>query len=133
MIRCSRVKSHVLLQVMAARFDWYLKRAADPFRPFHSSMISRCGILKATSAANLSILAIVAWFAFGANNCEVSVSDVRLVHCQEGLQEEKNDPASIRNDAEKFSSVRLAMAAVRLKAVLVAEDRVSLYSGIIRE
>lgn len=131
MTRGSRVKSHVLLQVIVTCFDWYWKRVANLFRPFHNSIVSSFGIRQTTVAAELIILTISDWAAFGASNGEVRVSDVRLVHVQEGLQKAKNKPASTKNEAEKCSSSRLAKAAVRFKALF--ETRVCLYSGMRRE
>lgn len=84
-----------------------------------------------TVAAELIILTISDWAAFGASTGEVRVRDVRLVHVQEGLQEAKNKPASTKNEAEKCSSSRLAKAAVRFKALFVI--RACLYPGMSRE
>lgn len=46
----------------------------------------------------------------------MTVSDFKLFHCQDDMQDAKKSVASTRKEPEKCSSLRLALAALRLTA-----------------
>lgn len=69
--------------------------------------------------------AIAYWSPLAMSICEVTVSDLMLFHCQDVLQDAKKWVASTRKEPEKCSSLRLALAAIRL----TARTRVRVDSG----
>ena len=115
----SMVNFLVPLQIiMASRISrnaWYLKSAASPFRPFQISIVSSCDILMAAAAAAWNIAPISIELSLGVSTCEVSTSEIRFGHSQEGSISKKWLASTIK-DAARCSSFRLASAIIRLTA-----------------
>ena len=113
-----RANSHVPLEVITAARPrsarWYLKSIANHLSPFHISVVLRFGIFKAAAAAARSMSSNSIGLSCGMSSREVSASQVKLGHFQESSRASKKRLASTINDAERCSSVRLALATARL-------------------
>lgn len=101
MVGVCSVKPHGPFQVTRPGLDRCWNSAARPTLPFHISIISSFGILRATSAPCRSTAFVL---ADETSKVDVRVSDVKFCYVQDESQLLKNWLASAINDTDSVFS-----------------------------